>query len=157
MLRYGVSHQKHCIALPCVTVTNSQNVANATSLQYGHKTKFVSPAWLTSLAIHDSLLFWVMSSSHKFAWPKQHQAGVFEALLHIHQAMHGCYTYYSVAAVSTSATLPVSSDSACRVTWHFPAAGFTGILAMSGLTSLIWQRSSGSNLCDQIAPGTDQV
>ena len=32
-----------------------------------------------------------------------------------------------------------------------------GILAMSGLTSLIWQRSSQSNLCDQIAPGTDQL
>ena len=31
-----------------------------------------------------------------------------------------------------------------------------GILAMSGLTSLIWQRSSQSNLCDQIAPGTDE-
>ena len=32
-----------------------------------------------------------------------------------------------------------------------------GVLAMSGLTSLIWQRSSQSNLCDQIAPGTDQL
>ena len=40
-----------------------------------------------------------------------------------------------------------------RVTWHFPAAGFLGVLAMSGLTSLIWQRSSMSRLCDQIAPG----
>ncbi|DBA85759.1 TPA: hypothetical protein ACH3X1_005319 [Trebouxia sp. C0004] len=44
----------------------------------------------------------------------------------------------------------------CGVTWHFLAAGFMGILAMSGLTSLIWQRSSKSNLCDQIAPGASK-
>ncbi|KAL0039470.1 hypothetical protein WJX79_009541 [Trebouxia sp. C0005] len=44
----------------------------------------------------------------------------------------------------------------CGVTWHFPAAGFMGILGMSGLTSLIWQRSSHSSLCDQIAPGASK-
>ena len=67
----------------------------------------------------------------------------------LHMLQHSCSSYLCI--------LLVSLDSACRVTWHFPAAGFMGILAMSGLTSLIWQRSSQSNLCDHIAPGTDQL
>lgn len=40
-----------------------------------------------------------------------------------------------------------------RVNWDFPAAGYLAILVMTGLSSLVWRRSSLSQLCDQIAPG----
>ena len=41
----------------------------------------------------------------------------------------------------------------CRVTWHFPAAGFLAILSMAGLASLVWRQSSLSQLCNWLAPG----
>ena len=39
------------------------------------------------------------------------------------------------------------------VTWSFPAAGYVATLAMAGLSSLVWRRSSLSQLCNRLAPG----
>lgn len=45
-------------------------------------------------------------------------------------------------------------DCCYRITWHYTASGFMGVLAMASATSLIWQRAATSHLCDQLAPGT---
>ena len=52
-------------ALECATLCSCDKLSECCqchSFQYNQQTSFVSPAWLTSSAIHDSLLFRVMSS-----------------------------------------------------------------------------------------------